>query len=290
MKKGALAVLVLALLFLALLAHGAGSEPGEVVFLVDAGLAGGAGTARAGTGGQRVLWVGGQESADPIANGRLLSGIEYSGRVIAVGEKSRAWAVAELTGRRVYFVGTAAQVPSNLLSARGWAGCLGSSLDGVFDAVRRLGWRRITVLGTPPYLAMRPALAAAAKAHGVDVRFVAVRAGADLPDLMRGLPRDVDAVWVLGDPKLTGGPAFDFLVEFSLARGTPLIVPDPALLPKGGFMAIDPDWSALLRWAANTLPAGRAGGGVEPAPVPGSVRIHEVLARRWGISWKEGRP
>lgn len=220
---------------------------------------------------------------DPLQKGRFLSALQASERVVVVGLEASEWVARELEDVPVHFAGGLARVPGAALAGQPWSGTLGCSAAQFAGYARDAGWRRVTLLHTPGYERALGPLRDAARAAGLEVSDAAVRGRADLP---RSAPRAMsaaDALWLVGDPLLTQGAGFDYLVELSLSRKVPLIAPEPALVGGGALLACEPDpGRALRRGAAAAL---------GPAPAPGSfsdgdagrLLINKVLARKWGV-------
>lgn len=228
---------------------------------------------------------------DPIAKGRLVSALEASERVVVVGLEAAAWAAKELEDVPVHFEGGVSRVPGAELAARGWTGTLAWEPEQVLGFARAAGWKRLAVAYTPGYESALPALRAAARASSVTLGESAVAARPDIPAAVAELAGRSDALWVLGDPLLTGGAGIDFIIEQSLSRRLPLVAPDAGLVERGAYLGVAPDWPGLLAHAAALAAAAAARG---PAAWPtarvafsgraGKVVVNEVLRRRWGAA------
>ncbi|MBI2361794.1 MAG: hypothetical protein HYV15_00200 [Elusimicrobia bacterium] len=238
-----------------------------------------------GADGVRLRTFDPSELADPIVSGRLSARLQDSDGVVAVGYEAGAWAARELEGGRVHFSGGASRLSGAALKARGWSGELSSSPQPFLELARREGWERVGVLLTAGFEGALPELKAAAAARGValEVRVVLARRG--LPEAAQALAERCAALWVLGDPLLTAGPGFDYLVELSLSRRLPLLVPEPGMVDGGAFAAWEADEAEAGARAAEL--AKRSAGGEWPPPGVrfggggGRLRVNEVLRRRW---------
>lgn len=205
--------------------------------------------------------------ADPIEKGRFLAALQASERIVASPDaRACDWLGREVEGVAVHCV-----APYNAVKILAFA--------------RAAGWTRIAVVHMSGHAKVYARLRDLGRERGLaltPVRLEATR------DLARELPRALEsakAVWVLGDPLLLEGAAFEHLVEASLARRIPLIAPDAALVARGAFLAaeFDPEVSARHAVDAANLAAGGAVIAAAITDVPGGrLVINRVLARRWG--------
>lgn len=223
--------------------------------------------ARAGKGVSVLAFDPGR-LADPIAKGRFLAVLQAADRIIASADgRSCAWLSREVEGIAVHCVAP-------------------FDAGKILDFARAVGWRRIAVVHMTAHAKVFARLRDLGRQRGialVPVRLEATR------DLARDLPRALEsakAVWVLNDPLLIDGAAFDHLVEATLARRIPLIAPDPALIARGAFLAAEFDPEASARYAVDAANLAAAGATIPAAitDVPGGrLVINRVLARRWGM-------
>ncbi|MBI5596843.1 MAG: hypothetical protein HY928_12190 [Elusimicrobia bacterium] len=258
----------------------------EVDLLVEArpGLST-AGLGLGGADGVRLRAFDAGELSDPIVSGRLSARLQASDGVVAVGYETASWVARELEGGRVHFVGGVSRLSGAALKARGWSGELSFPAGAFLDLARREGWRRVGVLLAAGYEGAEAALRAAAAARGLSVEVRTVSSRRDIPKAAQDLAGRCSALWVLGDPLLTRGAGFDYLVELSLSRRLPLLAPEPGMVDGGAFAAWEPDQEeAAARGAA--LSKGLSGegwpaSGVRFGSVAGRLRVNEVLRRRW---------
>lgn len=230
-----------------------------------------------------------RELSDPIANGRLLSRLQASEGVVAVGFDAAAWAARELEGVKVHFVGGVTRVAGPTLTARGWTGELPYGAAPLLDFAKTEGWSRVGVLHAPGYEAVLPELRRAAAARGLRLTVQEAVSGKVIPALAAALADDCHALWLLGDPVLTRGAGFAYLVELSLSRRLPLIVPDPDMLERGAFVSWEADWATAAAEAAKVARAARTEAGWPRARLAlgggtGRIHVNEVLRRRWSPS------
>ena len=223
--------------------------------------------------GVSVLAFDGAQLSDPVKKARFLARVRASERVIsATGGRACGWLAREAAG-----VPLQCFMPYNGRQ--------------VLDFARASGWRRVAAVHIAGYEKVYThlrSLAMARRIELVDIRVDRIR------DLTTALPPALDtaqAVWILGDPLLTEGPAFEYIVETTLAREAPLIAPGAGLIAHGVFLGAENDQSALLRRAVAA--ANAAAEGSPPAEavteVPGGrLSVNRVLARRWHMAVPEG--
>lgn len=235
--------------------------------------------------GVRLRRFEARELTDPIASGRLQARLQVSDGVIVVGFDASAWASRELEGVRLHFAGGMSRVSGAALKARGWSGELSSGVR-MLEFARAEGWKRVGVLYAPGFEGVLPALRQAAAAKGVALETRVVAGRQAIPEAAQALADTCSALWVLGDPILTTGAGFDYLVGLSLSRRLPLLAPEPSMVDSGAYAAWDPDWAAAAAAAAK-MTKGADGAVVWPeAGVTlggggGRMRVNEVLKRRW---------
>lgn len=237
-------------------------------------------------GGVRLRRFDPGELADPIASGRLAARLEASDGVVAVGFAAADWAARELENVHVHFAGGVSRVSGATLKARGWTGELPYAAPPFLDLARAERWKRVGVFYTPGFEGVLPALREAAAARGLKVEAQAVGLRPAILPAARALGADCDALWILGDPVLTEGAGFAYLVELSLSRRLPLLAPEARLVDAGAYAAWEPDWEAVAAHAARLATAARGTAGWPVARVAfggskGEMHLNEVLKRRW---------
>lgn len=230
--------------------------------------------ARAGAG-VSVLAFDAIRLGDPIEKGRFLAALQASDRVIAAtGGRACGW-----LGREVEGVPVQCFMP----------------YDGaqVLDFARAAGWRRIAAVHISGYEKVYDHLRGLARARGIELTAVHVDRLRELTSALPPALERAQAVWILGDPLLTEGAAFDYLVSNTLARRIPLIAPGAELVARGAFLGAENDGAALTRHAVAAANAAAAGGPPETGvtEVPGGrLAVNKVLARRWGVRVPGGAP
>ncbi len=206
---------------------------------------------------------------DPIEKGRLLASVQGADRVVsATRGKACGWLTHEIDGTPVDCV-----MPYDAIQ--------------VLDFARAAGWRRVAVVHRTGYEKVYARLNARARERGIVLVAVRVDGIRELPEALPRVLKTVQAVWILGDPLLTEGAAFDYLVESTLARRVPLIGPGADLVARGVFLGADSDLSAMTRHAVGLANAAAKGAAPEDGAeeVPGGrLVVNRVLARRWGVS------
>lgn len=252
----------------------AGAAAGQVTLIVSTAAQARA-AARLVRPGVAVLAFDSLRLGDPIERGRIVASLQAADRVIsATGGRACGW-----LGREVEGVPIQCFMPYNA--------------PQVLDFARSAGWRRIAAVHITGYENIFARLRSLARERGIELAAVKVDR---LQELTAALPpaiRGANAVWIVGDPLFTQGPAFDYLVETSLTRRVPLIAPGFEQLSHGVFLGAENDAESLGRMAisaANAAAAGEpAGETVSEAP-GGRLQVNKVLARRWGVRVPEGRP
>lgn len=225
--------------------------------------------------GVTVLAFEGLRLGDPIEKGRVLADLQASDRVIsATGGRACGWLGREVDG-----------VPLQCF--------MPYDAPQVLDFARKAGWRTIAAVHITGYEKVFLRLRALARERGIELSAVHVD---HLRELTAALPRAIagaDAIWILGDPLLTQGAAFDYLVETSLARRLPLIAPGLGLVAHGAFLGAENDPDALNRAALEAANAAAAGSPASDGVTEiagGRIEVNKILARRWGVRVPGGRP
>lgn len=224
--------------------------------------------------------------SDPIVSGRLQARLQVSDGVVVVGYDAAAWAARELEGVRLHFAGGVSRVSGAALTARGWSGELSPGAVRLLDLARSEGWKRVGVLYAAGFEGALPALRSAASARGVALELRAVAGRQAIPEAAQALAAKCDALWVLGDPILTSGAGFDYLIELSLSRRLPLLAPEADMVDAGAYAAWEPDWASAAAEAAKLALGARGAAGWPAAGVAlggagGRLKVNEVLKRRW---------
>lgn len=213
--------------------------------------------------------------ADPIEKGRFVALLQSSDRVIAAADGAACgWLGLEVEG-----------VPVDCVTPY--------DAGQVLDFARSAGWGRIAAVHITGYEKVFRRLRGLARARGIELVAFPVEKTRDLPGILPGALASAHAVWILGDPRLTEGAAFEFIVGQTLARRIPVIAPSAELVARGAFLGAESDRAGLLLYAAGLARA--AAGGTAPedsaAEVPGGrLVVNQVLARRWGVRVPGGRP
>lgn len=206
--------------------------------------------------------------SDPLEKGRFLAALQASDRVIAATSgKACGWLAHEIEDAAVHCV-------------------MPYDAKQVLDFARAAGWRRVAAVHVTGYEKVFGRLRVLARGRGVELVAVRVDRIRDLPAALPQALTTVHAVWVLGDPLLTEGPAFNYLVEATLARRIPLIGPGEDLVARGVFLGADSDRKAMILHAADVANAAAKGAPPDdaaPEAPGGRLVVNPVLSRRWGV-------
>lgn len=238
----------------------------------------------------RWLEFTGGELGDPIAKGRLVASLQASRLVVSVGDSATRVALSEVEDTPVYFISSSA--PGKALGRAGVSGLLTYSAGDVL-AAGPASWKRgLGLLYTPGYRTIAERIHAEARQAGVSLLARSVSAERDIPSGGRELLGSAKAVWVLGDPLLSEGAGFTFLVEQSLARDVPLIGAGPAQVAAGAAFCSQAPARTLATAAAAAIDAQLRGeaGEVRLAPSTGRIIFDPALRARFGLrptaSWE----
>lgn len=224
---------------------------------------------------------------DPIRKGRLLSAIGGAELVVPVGDAALAFLLAESAGSRSFFVG-AAHAPGRHLAASRLGGIFAYSAEDLLSVLAaRPEARRVGLLYTPGYEPVVRVIRAAAARRGVAIQAVLITRPSALPGSLRALSGRVGALWALGDPALSEGAAFEYLVEFALHERLLLLGASAEEVRRGALLASEADQALLLRAGAVELRRILHEAPTAPyfgtGPAGGSLIGHPALLRRYGI-------
>lgn len=218
--------------------------------------------------GVNVLAFDDARLSDPIQKGLFLARLNASDRVIAAaGGDACGW-----LGREVEDVPVDCVVPYDAVQ--------------VLDFARSAGWRRVAVVHTPGYEKVYARLLARARDRGIELVNVPIARTRELPEAVPRALETAQALWILGDPLLTEGAAFDYIVNATLTQKVPLIAPGADLVARGAFLGAESDSAGLLRHAlavAASAAKGEAPDASSPEVPGGRLVVNQVLARRWGL-------
>lgn len=218
--------------------------------------------------GVKVLAFEPVRTGDPIEKGRFLAEVQASDRVIsATGGKACGWLARETDGVPIHCV-----VPYDARQ--------------VLDFARTAGWRRIAVVHMEGYEKVFARMRKHARARGIELEPVRIARIRELPGAVPLALKSAQAMWILGDPLLTEGAGFDYLVETALARKIPLLGPGADIVARGAFLGADSDFAEMVKHSVAVAAA--AAGGVAPDDSDtevngGKLFFNQVLARRWGV-------
>lgn len=218
--------------------------------------------------GVSVLAFDQVRTGDPIEKGRFLATVQASDRVItATGGKVCGWLARETDGVPIHCV-------------------VQYDARQVLDFARTAGWKRIAVVHMEGYEKVFARMKTHARARGIALDGVRVERLRELPEAVPRALKTASAVWIVGDPLLTEGPGFDFIVETALARKIPLVGPGADIVARGAFLGADSDAAQMVKHTVGVANAAAGGAAPEDSDTEvagGKLTVNEVLARRWGV-------
>lgn len=122
------------------------------------------------------------------------------------------------------------------------------------------------------------------KAAGVQISGIPLSSPSEFPEILRSLPGDVDALWLLPDPVLINKVSLAVLSEFSCAKKIAFYVPSAGLVPLGATASFAPDFTKTGAAAARALGAVLKGE-VLPALIfpEASLTVNTQAAEKCGL-------
>lgn len=128
-------------------------------------------------------------------------------------------------------------------------------------------------------------LEAAGERAGIVVLSVRVSPPSGLPERLRSLDGNADALWLMPDPALVNAANFSILREYAAARKLPFLAPTEGLAERGATATVAVTFRDMGRAAALTLRSrleGRAGPEISRASRV-SVTVNAAAARAAGL-------
>jgi hypothetical protein len=246
-----------------------------------------------------VQWLDYSASSrgNPVEKGRLLASMAAAGLIVPVGNEPTSFALDELEDTPVYFVDASA-APGGEISNAKVSGLFSYSAQDVLAAVPGSWKRGLGILYSPGYEPLVAQIRTLAKSSGVVLFERRAARPSDIPPAAQDLLGRAKAIWVLGDPLLSRGPGFAYLVERSLAQGVPLIGSGEFEVKSGAVYCSRADKSALAERAAMGIDLLLEKGTIDPridtAPGGGTIFYRPGLAKRFGLSpsapaWQESQ-
>lgn len=218
--------------------------------------------------GVSVLAFDEVRTGDPIEKGRFLAAVQAADRVItATGGKACGWLARETDGVPIHCV-------------------VQYDARQVLDFARTAGWKRIAVVHMEGYEKVFARMRLHARERGIALEPVRVERIRELPGAVPRALKITRAVWILGDPLLTEGPGFDYLLEASLARRLPLICPGTDSVARGAFLGAGSDAADMVKHTVEVANAAAGGAAPDDSDVEvrgGTLAFNRVLARRWSV-------
>ena len=229
--------------------------------------------------------------SDPIKKGRVLSALETSDLIVAVGDGATEFAAREVEDVPVYFV-DATVVAGRRLASPSVTGLFSYSVESLLDAIKALHLGAVGVAFTPGYEPVADWIRTGAAARGLDIVVKRVATPKDLAPAVRGLLERTHSIWVVGDPLLVRGAGFEFIRERTLSLNVPVVGPGEWDVERGallGYQANPADQAAAAeRSIDQLLRHGEAGPRLSPAPRGGDLLLNATLAEKWDLAPTRG--
>jgi ABC-type uncharacterized transport system substrate-binding protein len=185
-------------------------------------------------------------------------------------------------------------VRGGALALHGVGGILPYNIEESLNLIAALGMAPLGIAFTAGYAGVAAVVEAGAKARGIKLIKRAIDVRGDVGPAVRDLTREARIVWLLGDPLLSRGAGFQFLVEQSLASHVPVIAPTRWEVEHGALIGSDPDWTAMATLAGTGLRERFAAGStvlddrIVGAPAGGTFLVNRTLIAEWGIPMPSG--
>ena len=223
---------------------------------------------------------------DPIYKGRLVARLESSALVIGVGDDASRFVMREVEDGRLYFVSAVARGAA--LGEPRVSGVFTYSIDDLLGALPA-GWKsELGLLYTPGYEPIVAQIRARSRQLGARLQERRIARAGELPEAARALMASSRAVWVLGDPVLSRGAGFEYLVEQSLSQAVPLIGAGEAQVADGAVLCSRASDAALAAKASRGIAALLAGekgeARFDDADAGGAIVYNKSLSERFRLS------
>lgn len=228
-----------------------------------------------------------EKRGDPIYKGKLLASLAAAPLVVSVGDEATSLALDELEDTPIYFMGTSL-APGAEMSGTEVSGLFSYSAQDVLAAIPAKWKRSLGLLYSPGYEPVVGRIRTLAKVSGVNLLERKVARPEDIPQAARDLFGHSQAVWVLGDPMLSRGAGFSFLVEGSLAQGVPVIGSGPWEVKHGAVFCSRATNESLAQEASTSIASlvetGKRESRIDSAPNEGTILYHPGMAKRFHLS------
>ncbi len=241
----------------------------------------------AGEGGRVTVYrLPGGDVINPIDRGRLLARVQSADLIVTIADRATEFILAEREKVPVYFVGAASLVGGPALSSPDVGGILPYNVEASLALAEALGLAPVGLAYTPGFGRIADQIEAAARVRGLAVIRRSIGSRKGVGPAVRDLMREARSVWVLGDPLLTRGAGFDFLIEQSLAANVPVVAPGRREVERGALVAFEPEWGALAQDAVRLVRARLdTGAGTETprvssGPGAGAFLVNRVLGAK----------
>lgn len=243
----------------------------------------------------RVYTLGESERFNPVAKGRFLAQVSTGDWVIPIGDPATQVIADELDNLPTFFV-NAATLRGGYLSQQRVSGVLAYSFEQNLRVAKLLlpQLKTVGLLYSPGYEGLMEKMKASIHANGVEAVEELVTSRKEVGPAVRSLVARCDLLWIMGDPLLTQGLAFEYLLQISLPQKKPLFSPVPELVAEGALFCVQADPQKVAHAAAIAL-GKLLGGGLPEAlriqqiPGPGgSLLLNRRLCEKWNLSIPAG--
>ncbi len=243
----------------------------------------------------RVYTLGESERFNPVAKGRFLAQVSTGDWVIPIGDPATQVIADELDNLPTFFV-NAATLRGDFLSQQRVAGVLAYSFEQNLRVAKLLlpELKTIGLLYSPGYEKLMEKMKAAIRANGAESLDELVTSRKDVGPAVRRLVSRSDLLWIAGDPLLTQGLAFEYLLQVSLPLKKPLFSPVPELVADGALFCVQADPQKVAQAAAIALGKLLSDGLPEDQRIQqisglgGALLLNRRLSDKWNLSLPAG--
>lgn len=241
-----------------------------------------------------VLVLPDEDPINPIAKGRLLAGLQRADLVVPIADRATAFVLKERESVPVYFVGAASLVNGSAVTAPEVSGILSYNIGESLTTIRSMGWSPLGIAATPGFAAIADAIEQQAGLKGIATIRRTIEDRSAVGPTVRTLIKSARVVWIVGDPLLTRGAGFEFLIEQSLAAKVPVVAPARWEATRGALIGTEPSWEAIATVAGAGVRAfltsgPRADGEkLASAPPGGTFFFNRTLAEKWNLAVPSG--
>jgi ABC-type uncharacterized transport system substrate-binding protein len=247
-------------------------------------------SAAAGKIGSQVHQLRAEDVTDPIRKGQFLAHMHGADLVVTVGNEATVFVLRETEEVPVYFVG-ADQVSGKYLTSKDVAGIFPYNLGELLDTAAALQPKTLGIAYTPGYKFIAERIRTGAEERGMSVVERKIAGLPEVADAVRDLTDQAQLIWFLGDPLLSRGAGFNFLIERALSRRIPVIGADAWEVRHGAFFCLISSPEDMAARAARSLNAMLDEEGkvefesprINFGPEGGTVYVNTSLMKRWNL-------